>query len=61
MIPDSDLREEVRQLILVELLPLYNKFYAHYRDIYFTKRQDKYLVYTDADLRNMVKDFFSKG
>jgi len=60
-IPDSDLCEDVRSSVLAELLPLHNRFSAHYRDTYFTKKPDKYMIYTEGDLRKMVEeDFFRR-
>ena len=60
-IPDSDLCEEVRRMVLAELLPLYGAFVAHYRDTYFTKKLHKYMIYTDSDLSKMVEeDLFSR-
>ena len=60
-IPDSDLCEEVRQMVLAELLPLYGAFTSHYLDTYFSKKPDKYIIFTDGDLRKMVEeDLFSR-
>ena len=61
-IPDSDLCEDVRSSVLAELLPLYNRFQAHYHDTYFSKKPDKYILYTEGDLKKMVEeDFFSRA
>ena len=61
-IPDTDLCEEVRRMVLAELMPLYSAFVAHYRDTFFTSRLSKYMIYTEGDLRKMVEEtLFSRG
>lgn len=59
IVPDPQLREELRILIAEKLIPAYRMFVGRYANYLETGRQpDKYLRYSPDDLENHVIDLF---
>jgi exocyst complex protein 7 len=59
LIPDSQLREELRISISEKLIPAYRSFLGRFRShIESGKHPENYIKYSVEDLENAVWDFF---
>lgn len=57
-IPDSELRECLREDNLNYIMPFYSGFLKRYQGTSFTKNPDKYIKYREADVRKFILGFF---
>mmetsp|Transcript_32957 Transcript_32957/g.72844 ORF Transcript_32957/g.72844 Transcript_32957/m.72844 type:complete len:654 (-) Transcript_32957:625-2586(-) len=60
-IPDTKLKAAVRQVVLQDLLPLYERFYTRFQGQDFTTNRSKYLRYSPGDVEVMVDTDFFEG
>ncbi|KAK9785100.1 hypothetical protein WJX73_006335 [Symbiochloris irregularis] len=59
-IPDSTLRDSIKDAICTQFLPMYQGFLQRFRSLPFSKTPEKYLRFQVADIQKMVQeDFFA--
>lgn len=59
-VPNTNLRQELRELAKSIVVPLYKSFLARYAEVPFTKNRQKYERYTVETLVEMLSTFFSE-
>lgn len=57
-VPDTQLRDQLRNENIDLILPLYASFIEKYRNLHFTKNPEKYIKYTAEEVEAKLKTFF---
>lgn len=57
-VPDTQLRDQLRNENIRLILPLYSSFREKYRNLPFTKNPEKYIKYTVEEVEVKLKSFF---
>lgn len=57
-VPDTQLRDQLRNENVRLILPLYSSFREKYRNLQFTKNPEKYIKYTVEEVEVKLKSFF---
>ncbi|XP_068689982.1 exocyst complex component 7-like [Montipora foliosa] len=57
-VPDTQLRDQLRNENIDLILPLYTSFIEKYRNLHFTKNPEKYIKYTAEEVEAKLKTFF---
>ena len=60
-IPDTELRDDLKQENKEYILPFYRQFLRTYRNTNFTKNPEKYIKYTESDIADFVNKFFDSS
>ncbi|KAJ7362142.1 Exocyst complex component 7 [Desmophyllum pertusum] len=57
-VPDTQLRDQIRDENIKLIFPLYETFRNKYASLSFTKNPEKYVKYTVDEVTAMLKSFF---
>ncbi|XP_068690632.1 exocyst complex component 7-like [Montipora foliosa] len=57
-VPDTQLRDQLRNKNIDLILPLYTSFIEKYRNLHFTKNPEKYIKYTAEEVEAKLNTFF---
>ncbi|KAL4425956.1 hypothetical protein ABPG75_009972 [Micractinium tetrahymenae] len=60
-VPDSTLRDALRDAVSDQLLPLYHAFYGKYRGAGYTDHHSKHEKYSPADLASLLGELFDRA
>ena len=57
-IPDQELRETLREDNKQFVMPYYTAFLHRYRNIPFSRNPEKYIKFSEQDIRRFIDGFF---
>jgi len=58
-IPEVELRERMRQLMLQAVIPIYEEFHKRYGSVQFTKNPSKYMRYDVKTMTDIISNLYS--